>query len=162
MYNYIIIALLSIIILYKIKWYVVNYFKYKVSIPFKSTLDLTGMPIITFKNGNTKLNFALDTGSTSSQINSSVLPLIEYKECNRVMNTIGIEGNEFTIKSCTIKLKYNNIEFVDDFFIYNSDKAFDYLKKDSSIQLHGLIGSSFLRKYGYILDYGTLTAVIKR
>ena len=44
------------------------------TISFKEAMDLVELPIITFYNCNTKLNFLLDTGSNNSHINKKMLP----------------------------------------------------------------------------------------
>lgn len=52
----------------------------KVNMSFKEAMDLVELPVVTFFNGDKKLNFLLDTGSNISQINSSILPLLDYKK----------------------------------------------------------------------------------
>ena len=52
----------------------------RVNMSFKEAMDLVELPVVTFYNGDKKLNFLLDTGSNISQINSSILPLLDYKK----------------------------------------------------------------------------------
>ena len=51
----------------------------RVNMSFKEAMDLVELPVVTFYNGDKKLNFLLDTGSNISQINSSILPLLDHK-----------------------------------------------------------------------------------
>ena len=50
------------------------------SMSFRETMDLTGLPVVTFKQGENKFNFVLDTGAFSSIIDSRVLDKLQYTE----------------------------------------------------------------------------------
>ena len=39
--------------------------------------------------------------------------------------------------------------------------SFEVLREDTGIQLHGILGGTFLRKYRYVLDYVDLVAYTK-
>ena len=45
----------------------------RLTIPFKESMDLLSMPIITFENNGAKLHFLLDTGSNNSLIDIDCL-----------------------------------------------------------------------------------------
>ena len=47
---------------------------------FRETMDLTGLPVVTFKQGENKFNFVLDTGAVSSIIDLRVLDKLQYTE----------------------------------------------------------------------------------
>ena len=48
------------------------------AISLKEALDLTGLPIVTFKNNSRNFNFLLDTGSNDSYVDSSILGKLDY------------------------------------------------------------------------------------
>ena len=52
---------------------IVNANKRRLSMSFRESLDLTDLPIITFRQGKEKINLILDTGSSKSVIIPEVL-----------------------------------------------------------------------------------------
>ena len=147
--------MLAVIILSIIINGVENYCKQskRVNMSFKEAMDLVELPVVTFFNGKKKLNFLLDTGSNISQINSSVLPLLDYKKIDgKDMDVMGIEGNKVNTKFCEIN----------EFCIHNLDEAFAIIKEESGVQIHGILGSLFFQKYKYILDFNSLIAYNKK
>ena len=133
--------------------------KKRISMSFKEAIDLVDLPVVTFCNKDKKLNFLLDTGSSISQINESVLPLLEYEILEgKDMDVIGIEGNKVNTKFCEMTITYKDKEFVGNFCVLNLDDAFSIVKEESGVQVHGIIGSDFFQKYKYVLDFKELIA----
>lgn len=129
---------------------------------FRESMDLTELPIVTFTNNNKKLNFLLDTGSNMSYINQSVLKDIEYEKNNGYKtDMIGIEGNKIESESCNIKVCYKEYIFDSEFSILDMDHTFNIIKKESGVQLHGILGNKFFQTYKYVLDFESLTAYMK-
>ena len=135
----------------------------RVNMSFKEAMDLVELPVVTFLNGDKKLNFLLDTGSNISQINSSVLPLLDHKKVEeKNMDVIGIEGNKVNTEFCEMTITYKGQEFVNEFCIHDLDDAFAIVKKESGVQIHGILGSLFFQKYKYVFDYESLIAYPKK
>lgn len=130
-------------------------------ISFKEAIDLTGLPIVTFFNGDRKLNFILDTGSNMSYINSSIISLLDHKKTGKNQETVGIEGNKINTQQCSMPVTYKNQRFEEEFDIIDLDNAFNIIKQESGVQIHGILGSKFFEKYKYVLDFKELTAYIK-
>ena len=130
-------------------------------ISFKEAMDLVELPVVTFYNGDTKLNFLLDTGSNVSYINSSIIPLLVHEKTDKEMNTIGIEGNKVSNQFCKMSVTYKNQVFEEEFSIADLDEAFSVVKQESGVQIHGILGSKFFDKYKYVLDFKELIAYIK-
>ena len=130
-------------------------------ISFKEAMDLVELPVVTFYNGDTKLNFLLDTGSNVSYINSSIIPLLVHEKTDKEMNTIGIEGNKVSNQFCKMSVAYKNQVFEEEFSIADLDEAFSVVKQESGVQIHGILGSKFFERYKYVLDFKELTAYIK-
>lgn len=135
-----------------------------VNMSFKEAMDLVELPVVTFYNGDKKLNFLLDTGSNISQINSSILPLLDYKEIEgKDMNVVGIEGNKAVNTGfCEMTITYKGQEFIGDFCIHDLDDAFAIVKEESGVQIHGILGSLFFQKYKYVFDFESLIAYSKK
>ena len=130
-------------------------------ISFKEAMDLVELPVVTFYNGGTKLNFLLDTGSNVSYINSSIIPLLVHEKTDKEMNTIGIEGNKVSNQFCKMSVTYKNQVFEEEFSIADLDEAFGVVKQESGVQIHGILGSKFFERYKYVLDFKELIAYIK-
>ena len=133
----------------------------KLKMSFKEALDLVELPIVTFLNKEIKLNFLLDTGSSQSIINESMLPSLDTKKSEDSMIIVGVEGNKVSSDLCTMKVGYKDQEFEHNFAIKDLDEAFGIVKQESGVQIHGILGSDFLQKYGYILDFKELIAYPK-
>ena len=130
-------------------------------ISFKEAMDLVELPVVTFYNGDTKLNFLLDTGSNVSYINSSIIPLLVHEKTDKEMDTIGIEGNKVSNQFCKMSVTYKNQVFEEEFSIADLDEAFGVIKQESGVQIHGILGSKFFERYKYVLDFKELIAYIK-
>lgn len=130
-------------------------------ISFKEAMDLVELPVVTFYNGDEKLNFLLDTGSNVSYINSSIIPLLDHEKTDKEMNTIGIEGNKVSNQFCKMFVTYKNQVFEEEFGIADLDEAFSVVKQESGVQIHGILGSKFFERYKYVLDFKELIAYIK-
>ena len=130
-------------------------------ISFKEAMDLVELPVVTFYNGDKKLNFLLDTGSNVSYINSSIIPLLDHEKTDKEMNTIGIEGNKVSNQFCKMSVTYKNQAFEEEFSIADLDEAFSVVKQESGVQIHGILGSKFFERYKYVLDFKELIAYIR-
>lgn len=127
-------------------------------ISFKEAMDLVELPVVTFMNGDKKLNFLLDTGSNVSYINNSVLPLLVHEKTGKEMNTMGIDGNKVNNQFCKMSVTYKNQVFEDEFSIADLEEAFSVIKQESGVQIHGILGSKFFERYKYVLDFKELIA----
>ena len=132
--------------------------KEQTKISFKEGLDLTELPIVTFKQGDKKLHFLLDTGSNISYINSEVVKDLEVEDLNASSNTVGVGGEDMETKHYNIKIGYKDQEFVEEFGALDLSGAFASIEAESGIKLHGIIGNRFFEKYKYILDFRELIA----
>jgi hypothetical protein len=128
----------------------------KSKMSFKEAMDLAGLPVVTFYQGNCKFNFLLDTGSDLSHINTRVKSIKgELHDCNLNISGLG-SGSSSKYKSC--KLSYNKLEFDVDLYLTDFTEAFKYIKETTGVQIHGILGSKFFRDYAYILNFDELIA----
>ena len=156
---FIILCIIIILISLRYSYFYIHRLKNKIS--FKESMDLTDLPVITFYSNNTKLNFLLDTGSDCSYINELNLKNIEYTLQNKVSNVVGMEGNPKTCQLCSVNIQYKDQQFLENFIICDLSKAFDVIKKENGVQIHGILGSKFFKKYKYIIDFNELIAYNK-
>ena len=135
--------------------------KVKTQISFRESMDLVELPIITFYNGKTKLNFLLDTGCNNSCINSSVLPYLNYIPYDGNSSLTDFAGNKYEKTFCEITITRKEQSFTGVFGIVDLDAAFKDVKDQSGVQLHGILGNDFFTKYKYVLDFVELIAYNK-
>lgn len=133
----------------------------KEAISFKQGFDLTDMPVITLYQGEKKFNFLLDTGANNSMIDSNILDQIDHTATDAKSEVFGIEGKRKSVPMCVITLSYKNQEFTYEYIVNNLKDAFDNLKRDTGVTLHGIIGSKFFNTYKYVLDFAELIAYSK-
>ena len=130
-------------------------------ISFWEAMDLAELPVITFYNGDKKINFLLDTGSNISYLNESIVSSLVTESTGEESNIIGIEGNKVNCKICKMIIRRKNQEFEEEFSIADLNKAFSIVKKESGVQIHGILGSRFFEKYKYVLDFKDYVAYVR-
>lgn len=130
-------------------------------ISFREAMDLAELPVITFYNGDKKINFLLDTGSNISYLNESIVSSLVTESTGEESNIIGIEGNKVNCKICKMIIRRKNQKFEEEFSIADLDKAFSIVKKESGVQIHGILGSRFFEKYKYVLDFKDYVAYVR-
>ena len=138
-----------------------DYNKKKVKMSFKESMNLTELPVITFYNESTKLNFLLDTGSNECVINSKIIDSLNYTKLDKKGSVFGMEGNSIDIDYISIDFTYNNKSYSSSFQVVDMQDAFDRVKQESGVTIHGILGNLFFEKYKYILDFKELAAYTK-
>lgn len=127
-------------------------------ISFRETMDLTDLPIITFMNNGKKLNFLLDSGASYSSINEKALRGLKYEKTEEVGTHYGIEGELVESRYIQMNVEYANSNYLENFQVVDLSKAFNQMKAETGVNLHGILGNSFFTRYKYILDFDELTA----
>lgn len=138
-----------------------DYDRKKVEMSFKESMNLTELPIVTFYNGSTKLNFLLDTGANLCVINSRIIDSLNYKKLDEKGSVFGMEGNSVDIDYISMGFTYNNKSYSSSFQVVDMQEAFDRIKQESGVTVHGILGSKFFEEYKYVLDFKELIAYTK-
>lgn len=131
-------------------------------ISFRESMDLTDLPIVTFYQGNNRFNFLLDTGANLSVINSSALSNFQYKEVKGTGNIVGVEGIKKEVSYVNIDLNYKDTKYNEQFQVLDMQDAIDHVKSESGVNMVGILGNNFFRRYKYILDFNELIAYSKK
>lgn len=127
-------------------------------ISFRKAMDLTGLPTLILYQGGKKLNFILDSGATHSAINLYSIEGLTGTEKDKVSTSFGIDGNINTNHIIELSLFYDSHKYIEEFQVMDLSQAFDNIKKESGVKIHGILGSSFLSKYRYIIDFDKMIA----
>lgn len=143
---------------------IVNTFfgKKKYEMSFGEALDLTGLPIVTFTQGEHKLNFLLDSGANKSVINSDHLKALRHTLTGNKCMLCGMEGNSVETYYTTIPFTYKNKSYTEEFQVVDLNSLISQVKAESGVNFIGVVGNSFLQKYKYILDFAENKAYSKK
>lgn len=159
----IIIKILSILVLAGFAGYLGNKLSLanKGQVSFREAYDLTGLPIVTFKQGKNKINLLIDTGSTKSVILPSLLDVIKSTDLNEGGTIFGMEGNVINTSYVNIDFKLHKKDYSEKFQVVDMSSAFNAIKQDTGVTIHGILGNSFFENYGYVLDFKDFIAYSK-
>ena len=120
----------------------------------------TKLPIILVEIEDKYLCFILDTGSTCSLIDSSV---VEYfKDIVEPVGDYcisGIEGTKHKVDIITLPFNFEGQAYKPKFCVRPLLDAFKSIEDESGIQVHGLLGTDFLLENQWIVDFRTLTLI---
>ena len=156
------IKVFAILVLIAILAIIINgiedYSRDREAMSFREAMDLVDLPIITFYNENTKLNLLLDTGSSMNVINSTILETLICTKLEGSGTVYGMEGNEINIEYVSMKINYGNESYTSTFQLIDMQKAFDKIKEEYGVQVHGILGNAFFKEYEYMLDFKSLIA----
>ena len=134
----------------------------KACIDFSAGFNLTDLPVVTFTQGDEKLNFLLDTGSNKSLINSSVVKKLQHVMLKSDSTMFGVDGNYTKVETAVISIFYNGEEYANDFMISNLDKPFTNIKKESGVTIHGILGNNFFVRNKSILNFDEMRAYFQK
>lgn len=133
---------------------------------FMEAFNLTEMTIVTFFNNGQKLNFLLDTGSNDAYISKSVSKIegLSFENIATTgTNVTGSVGNCTCNEAIRIPLTYKDNTYTTDLFVLETlDESFKAIKEADGVQLHGILGTLFLQKHNFVLDFDELVAYKKK
>lgn len=132
------------------------------SISIRESMDLCNLPVVTFLNNGNKYNFVLDSGANQCHVSEEAVKSMTSEDTDNEVHVQGFSGEAEPNKGKVIDLIYKDKVFTTEVFVSPSlDKSFRDIKKNMGVTLHGIIGSDFLKKYGYVLDFYRLIAYYK-
>lgn len=138
-----------------------DYSKRKNRLSIKESIDLTGLPIITFNQGDKKYNFILDTGANVSVINSRLLKDLEYSKVEDTSTIYGHNGEIIPTYDVEIPLTYKENTYSTIFRVLDLDEAIENLKAEHGVKFDGFLGNLFMQQYGYTIDFDKLEVYSK-
>ena len=129
---------------------------------FQNSMDLAELPVVTFHQGDRKINLLLDTGSNNCVIDSTLLNTIKHTPLSGSTKISGLEGREQISNLCLIKMSYKNTDYEYPYVIQDMSAVFSSIKKETGVSIHGILGSKFFNEYKYVLDFDELIAYTKK
>lgn len=122
-------------------------------IDFKSIMELTGVPMITFYQKDKKYNFIVDTGSNVSYINGSsgieYIPIGNSKET--FIGAGGTSNSECTMGLVSLSRNGDNFDF--NARVADLEAPFIDFQQTFGVKAHGLLGNDILRNKHYCIDF---------
>lgn len=119
------------------------------------------LPIIPIEIKGQYLSFILDTGSTCSLIDSTV---VEYfKDIVEPIGDYcisGIEGTKHKVDMITLPFTFEGQFYKPKFCVKPLLDTFKGIEDESGIQVHGLLGTDFLLENQWIIDFKELKLMI--
>lgn len=132
-----------------------------VRLSFTDNMGRLNLPIVSLTNNGQSFNFLIDTGATLSVIDSNALDKLAYTKVETTGNAYGVDGNIISVEYARIELNYEKTKFVDEFQIMRVD-AFDNIKESDNIEIVGILGSTFLKRYDFTINYKDLIISSKK
>ena len=121
------------------------------------------LPIATFYQGDKEIVFLLDSGSDRNVFNKEALDALgleyEIKE-NEVTKLHGV-GGEQNVETCIMSFGTEDEKFTAEFLVTDI-AAFNMIKQETLVQIHGILGNPFLKENNVVLDYSSLSAYSRK
>lgn len=131
------------------------------TVSFKQGFIPPRIPIATFYQDGKKLNFLLDSGSDKNVLDSRILKEVKYENVEgESVNLTGV-GGVTQVNTCKVAFTCDTKEYTEEFLITDLSEAFGLIEQEHCITLHGIIGSTFMRKNNIVMDFQNLVAYTK-
>ena len=128
---------------------------------FQNSIDLAGLPVVIFRQGDKKINLLLDTGSNNCIIDSTFLKTIDHTMLDQETQVSGLEGITQKAGVCTIKMSYKGKDYEYPYIVKDMHAVFNDIKESTGVAVHGMLGSKFFEEFKYVLDFDELIAYSK-
>lgn len=127
-------------------------------IPIEYSLTKLGLPLIV-TSSKPNFCFLIDTGATHNIVFSYV-----YDELPQYFSVLpgtsclmGIKGTQQKVSQVETFISFDNKESRVTFSVMEANAAILKIQKESSIQIHGILGIPFLTQNKWILNFNNLT-----
>lgn len=147
----VVLAIISFTVVY------LYYKRCRFKFPFKDTMGEVGLPIVSFEQNGKSFNFIIDSGADASVINTTSLAKLDYTKLEGNRCVYGIDGNPVQTSFVGVKLFSQNHKFIEAFQVFDVP-GLDNIEKAHNIEVVGILGSAFLKRYGFLIDYKQLKA----
>ena len=132
-----------------------------VRLSFTDNMGRLNLPVVSLTNNGQSFNFLIDTGATLSVIDSNALDKLAYTKAETTGSAYGVDGNIIPVEYARIELNHENTKFVDEFQIMRVN-GFDNIKESDKIEIVGILGSTFLKRYNFTINYKDLIISAKK
>ena len=128
---------------------------HKIKLPIIG-LSHTGLPLLIVKAQAKNLCFLLDTGSNINVLDKRVAEFFQLSGGTAQQQQFGIDGELRTSNIVEFSFSLEEREYKADFSVMDLSSAFGKVEEESGIQIHGLLGCSFMEQQKWVLDFEKL------
>lgn len=157
------IIITTIIIVLLLVYIIYMFYKSKPTNTIPFVLTYAGVPVVTINIGSQKYQFMVDSGSSHSSVLKS-LALSINKPIQDLKGT-GVSFNGITddLQYTAFDFHYNSCYYIEGFMLIPEDQEEGLIRtnKITGFNIVGILGSDFLKKYGWVLDYRKMIAYHK-
>lgn len=125
-------------------------------ISLQQCLIRIGLPFIIIKAQAKNLCFLLDTGSNINILDKKVAEFFQLSGGTAQQQQFGIDGTLQTTDVVKLTFSLEEREYKADFSVMDLSSAFGKVEEESGIQIHGLLGCSFMEQQKWVLDFEKL------
>ena len=119
-------------------------------------LPQIGLPLLILKAQAKNLCFLLDTGSNINVLDRRVAEFFQLSGGTAKQRQFGIDGELQTTDIVELAFSLEKQEYKANFSVMDLSSAFGKVEEESGIQIHGLLGCSFMEQQKWILDFEKL------
>lgn len=119
-------------------------------------LPQVGLPLLIVKAQAKNLCFLLDTGSNVNVLDRRVAEFFQLSGGTAKQRQFGIDGELQTTDVVELAFSLEEQEHKANFSVMDLSSAFGKVEEESGIQIHGLLGCSFMEQQKWILDFEKL------
>ena len=116
-----------------------------------------GLPLLIVKAQAKNLCFLLDTGSNINVLDKRVVEFFQLSSGTAQQHQFGIDGTLRTTNVVEMTFSLEEREYKAAFSVMDLSSAFGKVEEESGIQIHGLLGCSFMEQQNWVLDFENLT-----
>ena len=125
-------------------------------VSLQQSLIHLGLPLILIKAQAKNLCFLLDTGSNINVLDRRVAEFFQLSSGTVQRQQFGIDGTLQTTDVVKLTFSLEEREYKADFSVMDLSSAFGKVEEESGIQIHGLLGCSFMEQQKWVLDFEKL------
>ena len=115
-----------------------------------------GLPLLIVKAQAKNLCFLLDTGSNINVLDERVAEFFRLPAGSTQHRQFGIDGTLQITDVVKLTFSLEEREYKADFSVMDLSSAFGKVEEESGIQIHGLLGCSFMEQQKWVLDFEKL------
>lgn len=116
-------------------------------------LPQVGLPLLIVKAQAKNLCFLLDTRSNINVLDRRVAEFFQLSGGTAKQRQFGIDGELRTTDVVELAFSLEEQEYKANFSVMDLSSAFGKVEEESGIQIHGLLGCSFMEQQKWILDF---------
>ena len=125
-------------------------------VSLQQSLIHLGLPLILIKAQAKNLCFLLGTGSNINVLDRRVAEFFQLSSGTVQRQQFGIDGTLQTTDVVKLTFSLEEREYKADFSVMDLSSAFGKVEEESGIQIHGLLGCSFMEQQKWVLDFEKL------